>query len=84
MSDLSNLESTNIWDYKPKWCQPWSIILTGCVLITGCWWLTETVWLTLLIGTLIVIWWGYFLMIYPRLFKQYVESQIAKDRMTMS
>ena len=37
MTDFFNLESSNIWDYKPKWCQPWSILLTGIILIVGSW-----------------------------------------------
>ncbi|MEM8778075.1 MAG: DUF6737 family protein [Cyanobacteria bacterium P01_G01_bin.49] len=84
MSELSQPNSANIWDYKPRWCQPWSIILTGITLVTGTWFLTNIIWLTLLISSLMVAWWGYFLVIYPRMFKQYIESQIAETKMTTS
>ncbi|WP_107666913.1 DUF6737 family protein [Cyanothece sp. BG0011] len=75
MTEFSNLESSNIWDYKPKWCQPWSILLTGIILSVGSWFLIHIVWLTSLISILIIVWWVYFLILYPRMFKEYVESQ---------
>ncbi|MDJ0729688.1 MAG: hypothetical protein QNJ33_06810 [Crocosphaera sp.] len=75
MTDFSNLESSNIWDYKPAWCQPWSILLTGIVLSSGSWLIFNLIWLTVIISILVVIWWIYFLILYPRMFKEYVESQ---------
>lgn len=84
MPEISNLDSVNIWDYKPRWCQPWSIMATGIALITAVWWLTKIIWLTLIFSTLIMIWWGYFLVIYPRLFKQYIENQMTQKKMTIS
>ena len=80
MPEISHLDSVNIWDYKPRWCQPWSIISTGIALITAVWWLTNIIWLTLIVSTLIMVWWGYFLVLYPRIFKQYVENQVAEKR----
>nr|WP_306465771.1 DUF6737 family protein [Spirulina major] len=32
---MENIKSMNFWDYKPWWCQPWSILLTGGVAIAG-------------------------------------------------
>ncbi|MFM7787820.1 MAG: DUF6737 family protein, partial [Microcystis panniformis] len=26
---MSNSKSDNVWNHKPRWCQPWSILLTG-------------------------------------------------------
>lgn len=75
MADFSNPESSDIWDYKPWWCQSWSILLTGIILISGCWLITKTFWLTILLSFLVIVWWGYFLIIYPRIFKQYIENQ---------
>ncbi|MEL4897214.1 DUF6737 family protein [Crocosphaera sp. Alani8] len=75
MTDLSNIESSNIWDHKPWWCQPWSILLTGIVLSSGSWFIVHIVWITAIVSSLIVVWWVYFLILYPRMFKEYVESQ---------
>ncbi|MFM7883374.1 MAG: DUF6737 family protein, partial [Microcystis panniformis] len=38
---MSNSKSDNVWNHKPRWCQPWSILLTGITLIAGCWFLTQ-------------------------------------------
>ena len=75
MTEFSNLKSSKIWDYKPKWCQPWSILLTGIFLSVGSWLTIHIIWLTAILSTLITVWWVYFLILYPRMFKQYVESQ---------
>ncbi|GCL50547.1 hypothetical protein NIES3804_21150 [Microcystis aeruginosa NIES-3804] len=47
---MSNSKSSSVWDHKPRWCQPWSILLTGITLIAGCWFLTQRLWLTLLLS----------------------------------
>ena len=75
MKQESNTESTNVWDYKPGWCQPWSIILTGLTIITGSWLILHNVWLTVAISLPIVAWWVYFLVIYPQAFAEYITSQ---------
>ncbi|MFM6357615.1 MAG: DUF6737 family protein, partial [Planktothrix sp.] len=31
----SQTQTFNPWNYKPWWCQPWSILLTGITLILG-------------------------------------------------
>jgi hypothetical protein len=60
----------NLWQSKPWWCQPWTIILTGVIIITGSWFVFHTLWLTLPITALIFLWWTYFLIIVPRLLRQ--------------
>ncbi len=75
MTDLSKLESSNIWDYKPWWCQPWSILLTGIILSVGSWFTLHIIWITAIVAFLIIIWWVYFLIMYPGMFKAYVENQ---------
>ena len=79
MTDFSKLESSNIWDYKPAWCQPWSIILTGLMIIIGSWFVLHSVWLTIAIALPIVAWWVYFLIVYPQAFADYITSQEAKS-----
>lgn len=55
------------WNYKPWWCQPWSILLTGVTIISGSWLIFKTIWLTVLISIPILIWMGFFLLIWPQL-----------------
>ncbi len=43
---ISTKKSINVWSYKPWWCQPWSILLTGCGVVGGSWWLFHRIWLT--------------------------------------
>ncbi|NJL00315.1 MAG: hypothetical protein HC910_06980 [Spirulinaceae cyanobacterium SM2_1_0] len=63
-----------LWDYKPWWCQPWSILLTGTLLVAGVWWLTRSLWLTLPVSGAIALWWLVFLILVPRQFRQAQES----------
>lgn len=66
--------SSSIWKYKPWWCQPWSIILTGIIIISGSWFIFNIIWLTSLLLVLISIWWLLFLILVPYLFsKQQTE-----------
>ena len=65
----------NPWKYKPWWCQPWSILLTGITLIGGSWLLFKTIWVSLLIALPVLTWMGFFLLIWPELMKQSMISQ---------
>ncbi|ELS05484.1 hypothetical protein Xen7305DRAFT_00052300 [Xenococcus sp. PCC 7305] len=79
----SNLESNefNLWNFKPWWCQPWSIILTGVVIIAASWLVLKILWLTILVAIPILLWWFYFLVKYPQLAKEaYSSSQISEIR----
>lgn len=67
---MSGQQSLNPWDYKPWWCQPWSILLTGTILISGSWLIWRIVWLTLVISIPILTWMGFFLLIWPSLVRQ--------------
>ncbi|WP_026736472.1 DUF6737 family protein [Fischerella sp. PCC 9605] len=55
------------WQFKPWWCQPWSILLTGVTLIGSSWLIFKTVWLTVLISIPVLVWMGFFLLIWPQL-----------------
>ncbi|MGB3532395.1 MAG: DUF6737 family protein [Microcoleaceae cyanobacterium] len=65
-----NTQPINPWNYKPWWCQPWSILLTGISLISGSWLLFKTLWLTLLVAIPVGAWMGFFLIIWPQLMKE--------------
>jgi len=71
---VSNPQSSSFWAYKPWWCQPWSIILTGVSAVGGIAGLSHNLWLTLAVGILISFWWFVFLFSVPRLFQ---EQQLA-------
>ena len=75
LNSSSTTESTNIWDYKPKWCQPWSIILTGSLAVAASWLVLHTVWLTAGVSLAIAAWWVYFLLLYPKAFAEYIAQQ---------
>jgi hypothetical protein len=55
------------WNYKPWWCQPWSILLTGMTLISASWIIFKIIWLTILVALPILVWMGFFLLIWPQL-----------------
>ncbi len=76
----SNSESTSVWDYKPGWCQPWSIILAGLTIISASWLILHTIWITLGVSVLITVWWVYFLILYPKAFADYITSQKVKSQ----
>jgi hypothetical protein len=60
----------NLWNYKPWWCQPWSIVLTGVLAIAGSWLLLKMIWATLFVTGVIALWWGYFLILLPGLIQR--------------
>jgi hypothetical protein len=66
-----NTDKFNVWNYKPWWCQPWSIILTGITIISGSWLLFHTLWLSIIVALPITAWWVYFLVLYPRMVGEY-------------
>ncbi|NJL38990.1 MAG: hypothetical protein HC840_17175 [Leptolyngbyaceae cyanobacterium RM2_2_4] len=63
-------KSLNVWDYKPWWCQPWSIVLTAVTLIGGSWLLLRLWWLTVLVAIPVLTWMVFFVLIYPKLITQ--------------
>ena len=72
-------KSFDIWNYKPWWCQPWSILLTGIVIITSSWLIGKNLWISLLVSLPIVAWWVYFFILYPRLVSQAMEESQGEN-----
>lgn len=64
------------WSYKPWWCQPWSILLTGITLISGSWLLFKTLWVTIIVSIPLLIWMGFFLLVWPRLM---IQSRVLES-----
>jgi hypothetical protein len=77
MSDFPTVSTTpqSVWQMKPWWCQPWSILLTGTGLISGSWLLLHRVWLTGLVALPVLAWMGFFLLVYPRLWAAAMQTQ---------
>lgn len=67
MEQLSEHDAVSPWKHKPWWCQPWSILLTGITLIGGSWLLLKMLWLTVVVAIPVLIWMGFFLLVWPRL-----------------
>ncbi|MBM0743572.1 hypothetical protein JOY44_18465 [Phormidium sp. CLA17] len=65
-----------MWSYKPWWCQPWSILLTGNSLILGSWGLFHRMWITAIVAIPVLAWMGFFLLVYPQLMK---GAEMEKD-----
>ncbi|MBD2295378.1 hypothetical protein H6G06_18350 [Anabaena sphaerica FACHB-251] len=74
---MSEKKLLNPWDYKPWWCQPWSIMLTGLTLISGSWLIFKLIWLTILVAIPLLIWMGFFLLIWPQLM---IKSGILEQK----
>jgi hypothetical protein len=61
----SMASSVSMWQTKPWWCQPWSIVLTGIVIPTVSWLLLHRLWITLPVVGVILVWWILFLKLVP-------------------
>ncbi|EIE18596.1 hypothetical protein COCSUDRAFT_26336 [Coccomyxa subellipsoidea C-169] len=67
---------TNVWAYKPFWCQPWTILGTGAALTAFANLVSHgSVLWTLVVGIPISAWWFLFLVVYPAQYREYVEEQ---------
>ncbi|MDJ1184188.1 DUF6737 family protein [Roseofilum casamattae] len=67
MSQPPASKPANVWRYKPWWCQPWSIVLTGITLIALSWLLLHLWWFTAIASLPILVWMSYFTLIWPKL-----------------
>jgi hypothetical protein len=70
-------QTPNPWNYKPWWCQPWSILLTGVLLISVSWLLCHKIWITVVVAFPVLAWWFYFLLLWPKLI---LESGILTNQ----
>jgi hypothetical protein len=76
---MDHQSQSSVWEYKPWWCQPWSILLTGMSIITGSWLLFHRYWVTGLVALPILVWMGFFLLLYPRLVAEAAGMEAAID-----
>lgn len=71
----ATLPIDSLWNHKPWWCQPWSILLTGVAVVTFSWVLLKLWWLSLLIACGVVAWWALFLVLVPRAWRASIETE---------
>jgi len=60
----------SLWDEKPWWCQPWTIVLSGLIAIGASWGLLHQIWMTALVFAAISAWWLLFLVLVPRAYRE--------------
>ncbi|MEA5441629.1 DUF6737 family protein [Cyanobium gracile] len=60
----------SVWELKPWWCQPWSILLTGLAIVVSSWLVLHLRWLTSAVAVVIGAWWLLFLVLMPAAWKQ--------------
>jgi hypothetical protein len=72
VADVELIDS-NVWSYKPAWCQPPSIVLTGMAVVASTWVLSQSYWWTGVVALAVTTWWSLFLVVMPAQFKELVE-----------
>ncbi|XP_042517835.1 uncharacterized protein LOC122091770 [Macadamia integrifolia] len=73
-----SLEYDSVWDTKPSWCQPWTIMLTGASVIALSWLIMHSVVLTTVVLSLICAWWYIFLYAYPKAYSEMIAERRKK------
>jgi hypothetical protein len=73
---------SSLWQLKPWWCQPWSILLTGLTAMVGSWLFLHRWWISVPVSLAIVMWWWVFLVVVPRAFQAELdgEESLTKDQ----
>lgn len=64
----------SIWNLKPWWCQPWSILLAGCTVALSSWLISARWWVTAPVVLGVLLWWWLFLVIVPMDYMQQQEK----------
>ena len=66
--------SISLWQSKPWWCQPWTILLTGLMAIAGSWLLLHRLWISAPVTLGVLLWWWLFLVVVPRAYKAQLQE----------
>ncbi|KAL2633817.1 hypothetical protein R1flu_005296 [Riccia fluitans] len=74
LDDLS-LEYESVWDTKPAWCQPWTILTTGLAVVGGSWLSFQNIFVTGCVGFVIGAWWFIFLYAYPLAYTEMIAER---------
>ncbi|PAN45520.1 hypothetical protein PAHAL_9G125100 [Panicum hallii] len=75
--DYLSLEYDSVWDTKPAWCQPWTILLTGTAVV-ACSWVLQSVIVTAGVSFIICAWWYIFLYSYPKAYTEMIADRRRK------
>ncbi|XP_010422549.1 PREDICTED: uncharacterized protein LOC104707814 [Camelina sativa] len=73
--DNLSLEYDSVWDTKPSWCQPWTIMLTGVSIVACSWLILHSVVVSSLAVGLIGAWWYIFLYSYPKSYSEMIAER---------
>lgn len=74
-------DPVNVWDSKPPWCQPWTIVLTGATIDALAWKaFGGSLLVTGLVAFPIFVWWWLFLGVMPAQYAEYVEQVAAQGQ----
>ncbi|MEL6602069.1 MAG: DUF6737 family protein [Cyanobacteria bacterium J06614_10] len=77
-ANVQNLPES-MWQIKPWWCQPWSIVLTGVAIPAASWLILHRLWITLPVVGAVSIWWWLFLWVVPTQYAAAVREGIEAD-----
>ncbi|CAN7023246.1 unnamed protein product [Brassica oleracea var. botrytis] len=73
--DNLSLEYDSVWDTKPSWCQPWTIMVTGLSIVTCSWLILHSVLVSSLAIGLVGAWWYIFLYSYPKSYSEMIAER---------
>ncbi|KAF8064714.1 hypothetical protein N665_1172s0011 [Sinapis alba] len=73
--DHLSLEYDSVWDTKPSWCQPWTIVVTGLSIVACSWVILQSVLVSSLAVGLIGAWWYIFLYSYPKSYSEMIAER---------
>ncbi|XP_074574712.1 uncharacterized protein LOC141831197 [Curcuma longa] len=73
-----SLEYDSVWDTKPSWCQPWTILLTGVAVIASSWVILHSATISGGVTFLICGWWYIFLYSYPKAYSDMIAERRKK------
>jgi hypothetical protein len=71
----SDAQRGTIWEHKPWWCQPWSILLTGIAAVALSWLWLHRWWITGPVSAAVLVWWTLFLFLVPRAWTTAMQSE---------
>lgn len=69
-----------MWALKPVWCQPWSILSTGCAFVGFSWVVAHNAVLTAFATLPIAAWWYLFLVLYPASYTESLQAYRDQQR----
>ncbi|URD97838.1 hypothetical protein MUK42_30566 [Musa troglodytarum] len=73
-----SLEYDSVWDTKPSWCQPWTILLTGVAVVACSWTILHSAAISIGLSILICGWWYIFLYAYPKAYSDMITERRKK------